>query len=235
MAYGPLCQCAFMAGPPQFQKKDTIKKYDKVIHDKLPPFQPPTAAEVPAPGAFLMYALDIEEAKADPTNASRNMTLDEVKALTFGSSLEIEGQVYDGHKTVTEQHACLYHARGKWFVKAINGVVHVESMTLHPYLRDQDGKPPKKYTSAGVKKIMSFSPMDPKRKLTREFCVFRFGDSQRRFWVQGPLPLGDGEAEETTGEPHEGRKKKEKAPRGRDEGGRHDRSRTRSRSRKRRR
>merc|ERR1711924_309166 len=38
--------------------------------------------------------------------------------------------------------------------------------------------------------------MESKRKLTRETCVFRLGDFDRRFWLHGPLPLKEGEYEE---------------------------------------
>jgi len=112
----------------------------------------------------------------------------------------------------------LYFARGKWFVKAINGTTHLESMTLHPYLRDAEGKPPKRYTSTGTRKVESIQPMDLKRKLSREVCIFRLGDSDRRFWITGTLPLKEGEVEENA--PGEERKEKR-----REKGDRHEKDR----------
>merc|ERR1719454_172660 len=84
-------------------------------------------------------------------------------------------------------------------------------MTLHPYLRDSDGRPPRRFASDGGRKSTGLQPVDPKKRLTRERCVFRMAESDRIFWVVGPLPLGDGEVEVEgkTGE----------ARRGRDEGG----------------
>merc|ERR1712060_193557 len=91
-------------------------------------------------------------------------------------------------------------------------------MTVHPYLRDAEGRPPKRYTSTGGRKIESIQPMDPKRRLSREICVFRLGESDRRFWVSGPLPLKDGEYEEDGGE----RKKDKESRRDRDKDDRRD-------------
>lgn len=249
MAYGPLCQCAFMAGPPQFQKKAPAKDIERVIRDKVPPYEPPQGCEPPPPGAFTLYAFDVEDAKADPTSySSRSMSLDNARFCVFGSSQEYEGQVYDGHKSVLEQHVALFFMRGKWYLKAINGTVHIESMTLHPHLHDSDNRPTKRYTSAGRIKIRSIGPIDTKQKLTREFRVFRLERSGRRFWVDGPLTLGDGETEEVVAEPARDRKEKRKHEASAKEAGegRHkekeekrererERSRTRSRSRKRRR
>lgn len=234
MAYGPLAQCAFMSGPPQFRKKLPMKYAEKVLWDAAPTFKPPDKCEAPAPGAFVLYAFEAEEAKADATkgHVPRSMPMDDLKHLVFGSSQEVDGQVYDGHKSVLGQHTCIYHVKGKWFLKAINGSTYVESMTLHPYLRDMDGKQPKRYTSANTRKVEMIEPMDPKRKLTREMCIFRCGDSDRRFWIQGTLPLGDGEFEElAAGERAERKEKRREKGRKED---RDDRSRTRSRSRKRR-
>merc|ERR1712039_577120 len=132
----------------------------------------------------------------------------------------MDGQVYDGHKSVLDQHACLYFAKGKWFVKAVNGVTHMESMTLHPYLRDADGKAPKRYTSTGTRKTETIAPVDGKRRLSREVCVFRLGDSDRRFWVSGPLPVKDGEVEEDGGD-----RKKDRGGRDRERGDKKDRDR----------
>merc|ERR1712039_417138 len=132
----------------------------------------------------------------------------------------MDGQVYDGHKSVLDQHACLYFAKGKWFVKAVNGVTHMESMTLHPYLRDADGKAPKRYTSTGTRKIETIAPVDGKRRLSREICVFRFGESDRRFWVSGPLPVKDGEVEEDGGD-----RKKDRGDRDRERGDKKERDR----------
>merc|ERR1719436_1557290 len=69
-------------------------------------------------------------------------------------------------------------------------------MTLHPWLRDAEGGPPKRYTSAAARKTEAVQPMDTKKRLSREMCVFRMGDSERCFWVSGPLPLKEGEMEE---------------------------------------
>mmetsp|Transcript_29793 Transcript_29793/g.79202 ORF Transcript_29793/g.79202 Transcript_29793/m.79202 type:complete len:244 (-) Transcript_29793:13-744(-) len=243
MAFAPLCQCAFMAGPPQFQKRGPPRPVERLLYDKPPAFEPPVSCEAPPPGAFTLYAFDVEEAKADPKSVSRSMTLDGIKSATLGSSQDHDGQIYDGHKTVQDQHACIYFMRGKWFIKAINGQVSIESMTQHPYLKDSEGRAPRRYTSTSNKKVMTISPIDPKVKLTREHKVFRLGESSRRFWIEGPLPLGEGETEEAVTEVRE-RKKERKHEAKHEEKGVHEkekvrhereRSRTRSRSRRRRR
>merc|ERR1719253_2117726 len=94
----------------------------------------------------------------------------------FGSSQEVDGMVYDGHRGVSKEHAAMYFMKSKWFLKAVNGPVTVESMTLYPNLKDSDGKAPKRYTSANPRKQQTIEPMDPKFKLTREMCVLRLGD-----------------------------------------------------------
>lgn len=206
----------------------------------------------------MLYAFEAEEAKTDPTSTSRSLPLDETPHLFFGSAQDVDGLVYDGHKSVKPEHACMYYIKSKWFIKAINGPITIESMSLHPYIKDSDGKPPKRYTSANVRKMETIEPMDPKKKLTREMCVIRLGDSDRRFWIGGPLPVGDGEMEESgAGEPTGGgrgggggggagappaERKKDKKEKDRDRKDDRDRdrdrdrerSRTRSRSRKRR-
>jgi len=244
-----------MSGPSPFKKKAPPGEEKKQFKDLLPPWKPPDRCEAPPPGSFMLYCFDMEEIK-DPNATSRSLPLDEMSHVTFGSSQEVDGLVYDGNKGVRPEHAAIYYMKSRWFLKAVNGPVTVESMTLHPHLKDSDGKPPKRYTSASTKKMETIEPMDAKKKLTREFCVFRLGDSERRFWIGGPLPLGDGETEEAGGT--EGRKKerKERADRERDRDKDHNhkehkehkehkdrdrkedrdhRSRTRSRSRKRRR
>lgn len=239
MAYGPLCQCAFMAGPPRFQGKHPVGFKEWNIRDKQAKFEPPRACEAPPPGAFLLHSFDIEEAKADADAAVRSMPLDDMKYVFFGASQDVDGQVYDGHKSVKDTHACLYFIKGKYMLKAHGGPVHVESMQEHPWLRGEEGKVPRRYTSAGTKKIVTIAPMDPKRKMTKEFCVFRNGDSGRRFWIEGPLPTGDGEHEEGKEKESRGggggddrKKDRDRDDRKRD---RDDRKRSRSRSRRRRR
>lgn len=234
MAYGPLCQCAFMSYGPRIQQRAPPIVATRQLYDKPPPFSAPNGCEAPPPGAFTLYCFETEEAKKDPLHAGRSLPLEE-PCYVFGSSQVFDGQVHDGHKSVREQHASLYFQKGKWFVKSINGQVHMESMTLHPYMRDADGRPPKRYTSTNNKKIETIMPMDSKRRLSREICLFRLGDSDRRFWVAGALPLKDGEVEEDAGG-KEGRKKDkgEKDKDRREDRGR-DRSEKRRRSRSRRR
>jgi len=221
-----------MSYGPRIQQKAPPISSTRTLYDKLPDFHAPQGSEPPPPGAFTLIAIDIEEAKADPVHAARSMSLDQA-CVVFGSSTTADGQVHDGHKTVQDQHACLFFTKGKWFVKAINGSTYLESMTVHPYLRDAEGRPPKRYTSTGGRKIEAIQPMDPKRRLSREICVFRLGESDRRFWISGPLPLKDGEYEEDGGD--------RKKDRGGDRGDRHeppsrrDREPRRSRSRSRRR
>jgi hypothetical protein len=200
-----------MSYGPRIQQKAPAIYEDRILFDKLPAFEPPQACEAPPPGAFTLYAVDIAEAKADPNYNVRYMPLDDCKCMVFGSSRDVDGLVYDGNRGVLGEHTALYHAKGKWFVKAINGNTYIDSMTLHPYLRDSDGRPPRRFQSEGGKKSTMLEPVDPKKRLTRERCVFRMAESDRIFWVVGPLPLGDGEVEveAKTGE----------ARRGRDEGG----------------
>eukprot|EP00933_Yihiella_yeosuensis_P016940 TRINITY_DN1430_c0_g1_i1.p1 TRINITY_DN1430_c0_g1~~TRINITY_DN1430_c0_g1_i1.p1 ORF type:complete len:243 (-),score=49.04 TRINITY_DN1430_c0_g1_i1:107-835(-) len=240
MAYGPLAQCAFMSGPSQFRKKAPPDETKRQYKDKLPPFKPPDRCEAPPPGQFMLYCFDQEDVKADVDAAFRSLPLEEMSHLLFGSSQEVDGMVYDGHKSVKEEHACIYFIKSKWFLKAVNGPVTLESMTLHPSLKDADGKAPKRYTSSNVRKLETISPMDPKKKLTREMCIIRLGESGRRFWIGGPLPVGDGETEENGGGGGgggEGRsdRKKDKKDKERDRKEDRERSRTRERSRSRRR
>lgn len=235
MAYGPLAQCAFMSGPSPFKKKAPPSTEKKTFKDMLPPWKPPDRCEAPPPGSFMLYCFDMEEVKSDASAASRSLPLDEMSAVVFGSSQDVDGMVYDGNKGVRPEHAAIYYMKSRWFLKAVNGPVTVESMTLHPHLKDSDGKPPKRYTSAVTKKMETIEPMDAKRKLTREFCVFRLGDSDRRFWIGGPLPVGDGETEEAgsgAGNAPEGRAelKKDRKEREKERDRREDRDRERSRS-----
>ncbi|CAE8592172.1 unnamed protein product [Polarella glacialis] len=242
MAYGPLAQCAFMSGPSQFRKKGPPSDLKKMYKESLPPYKPPDRCEVPPPGAFMLYCMDLEELKADPSALSRTLPLDEMAHVLLGSSQEVDGLVYDGHKSVKPEHACMYYMKSKWWLKAVNGTVTIESMTLHPNLKDADGKEPKRFTSSNTKKLDTFSAMDPKKKLTREMCVIRLGDSDRRFWVGGPLPLGDGETEEggsggggapAVVESGRGDRKKDKKDRDRKDDRKDDRDRKRSRTRSR--
>eukprot|EP00440_Ansanella_granifera_P005621 gb/GFBE01006106.1/.p1 GENE.gb/GFBE01006106.1/~~gb/GFBE01006106.1/.p1 ORF type:complete len:247 (+),score=71.49 gb/GFBE01006106.1/:1-741(+) len=246
MAYGPLAQCAFMSGPSRFRKKAPPINEKKSFKEELPPYKPPDRCEAPPPGSFMLYCFDMEELKADPNTVSRSLPLDELAHVVFGSSQDVDGMVYDGSKGVKHEHAAIYYMKSRWFLKAVNGPVTIESMTLHPHLKDSDGKAPKRFTSSNTRKMETIEPMDPKKKLTREMCVIRLGDSDRRFWIGGPLPLGDGESEEagsgggsggTVGESGRSDKKKDKKEKERDrkEDRDRERSRTRSRSRKRRR
>lgn len=247
MAYGPLAQCAFMSGPSQFRKKAPPENKKKIYKDVLPPYKPPDRCEAPPPGAFMLYALDMEEMKTDPNATSRSLPLEDMSHVIFGCSQEVDGLVFDGHKSVKPEHACIYYMKSRWFLKAINGPVTIESMTLHPNLKDSDGKAPKRFASASLKKMETIEPMDSKKKLTREMCVIRLGESDRRFWIGGPLPLGDGETEEAGGGGgaaegggrDRGDRKKDKKEKDRDRKDdrdrKEDRSRTRSRSRRRRR
>jgi len=185
-----------MSYGPRIQQKAPPVAVTRQLYDKKPLFTAPAGCEPPPPGAFTLMAFETKEAKADPVHAFRSMPLDDSPCLVFGSSQSLDGQVHDGDASVSEQHAALFYQKGKWFVKAINSQTHLESMTLHPYLRDQDGMQPKRYTSQGNRKTETVLPMDSKKKLTREICVFKLGDSDRRFWLCGPLPLKDGEMEE---------------------------------------
>lgn len=199
MAYGPLCQCAFMSYGPRIQQRAPAVEKKVQLYDKLPDFEPPLGCEAPPPGAYTLYAVDVPEAKADPSQPNRSLELNE-RCFVFGSSQSMDGQVHDGHPSVAEQHACVFFKGGKWFLKAINGVTSLESMTQHPYLRDEEGKPPKRYANPELRrKIDQFQAMDGKRKFTRENCVIRLGESDRRFWISGPLPVGPGEVAEETG------------------------------------
>mmetsp|Transcript_93950 Transcript_93950/g.265332 ORF Transcript_93950/g.265332 Transcript_93950/m.265332 type:complete len:243 (-) Transcript_93950:85-813(-) len=231
MAYGPLCQCAFMSYGPRIQQKAPAIKQTRQLYDKLPPFEPPPGCEAPPPGAFMLLAVDIPEAKENPNSPNSSLELED-KCLVFGSAQDYDGLVYDGHKGVAEQHACLYHKKGKWFVRAINGTTYLESMTLHPYLRDPDGKPPKRYVSNN-KKIEQIQPMDGKRQLSREICCIRLGDSTRRFWISGPLPLKDGEVEEGGTAERGDRKKDRHEKDAKDKKGRREKERERSPSQRR--
>jgi len=238
MAYGPLCQCAFMSYGPRIQQKAPPLKGERHIWDKKPPFEAPQGCEAPPPGAFMLCAFDLPDAKADASTATRSMPLDD-RCVVFGSSQDYDGQVYDGDKSVQEQHAALFYMKGKWHLKSVNGQVCLESMTLHPWLRDAEGNNPKRYTSPGVRKTEAIMPMDPKKRLSREMCVWRLGDSERRFWVSGPLPLKEGEVEEAgpdaakgSGGAATGERRKER-DRDRGEKGRKEKERARSRSRSR--
>lgn len=250
MAYGPLCQCAFMSYGPRIQQKAPPKLDDRSLYEKLPKYEPPNACEAPPPGAFTLYAVDTHEAKADPNYAVRYMPMDDCKCVVFGSSRDTDGLVYDGNKGVLGEHCALFYTKGKWFLKAVNGSTFIDSTTLHPYLKDNDSRPPRRFAAEGGKKTQMISPVDQKKRLTRERCVFRMAESDRVFWLVGQLPLGEGEVElgeGRTGDARErkrdgaekgdrkkDRRDKERRDRGRDRSPSRSRTRSRSRSHKRR-
>lgn len=205
-----------MSYGPRIQLKKPAVSLDRILYDKLPNFEAPTQCEAPPPGAFTLYCVDVAEAKADANYNTRYMPLDDLKCVVFGSSKTVDGLVYDGNRGVNGEHTALYYAKGKWFVKAINGGTCIESMTLHPYLRDSDGRPPRRFGDGGGRKATMIAPVDTKKRLTRERCVFRCSESDRVFWLVGPLPLGEGEVEV---EAKTGGKKEEK----KEEAGREDR------------
>lgn len=223
MAYGPLCQCAFMSYGPRIQQKMPAIYQERILYDKLPSFEAPPACEAPPPGAFTLYAVDCTEAKADANYSVRYMPLDDTKCVVFGSSKDTEGLIYDGNKGVRGEHCALYYAKGKWFVKSVNGSTYIDSMTLHPYLRDSDDRPPRRFQADGGRKSTMLSPVDAKKRLTRERCVFRMADSDRIFWLVGPLPLGDGEVEIETRSKKDENKRDEKGEGEKREGGRDER------------
>lgn len=215
------------------------------IWDDPPTFEIPPKCENPPRDAYTLYGIQLKELKEDPTRyIPTRMPLDDHKALVFGSAINVDGQVYDGSKSVKAQHAALLFMKGKWYIKPINSNTTIESISLHGYLRDKDGRAPKRYTSSGNRTKMTIGPVDPKKSLTREMCCFKLGESDKLWWVQGPLPLGDGEVEERSKEDREADdgKRRERRHRDRerdDRGDRRDREdrgdrRERSRSRKRR-
>ena len=51
--------------------------------------------------------------------------------LIIGSSRDIEGQILNSHSSVHKQHAALLHYDGKIFLKAINGVTTLYSMSVY--------------------------------------------------------------------------------------------------------
>lgn len=225
-----------MSYGPRIQQKAPPSTAVKVIWDKKPDFEAPHGCEAPPPGAFMLLCFDMHEAKADPSTATRSMPLED-RCVVLGSSQTHDGQVHDGHQSVNDQHAALLFMKGKWHLKAVNGNTYLESMTLHPWLRDAEGAVPKRYSSTNARKLEAIAPMDPKKRLSREMCVFRLGDSERRFWISGPLFLKDGEVEEAGADGRgiggdrrdreERRDRKDRKEKGRKEA----RSRTRSRSR----
>merc|ERR1711874_88033 len=99
MAYGPLCQCAFMSYGPRIQLRAPPIKAERLLYDELAPFSSPPGAEKPPPNVYTLMSFDVAEAKADPVHAARSMDL-ENDCIIFGSSHDADGQVYDGHKTV---------------------------------------------------------------------------------------------------------------------------------------
>lgn len=213
-----------------------MKYEERILYDKLPNFEAPPACEAPPPGAFALYSVDISEAKADPNYNVRYMPLDDMKCTVFGSSREVDGLVYDGNKGVQGEHCALYHAKGKWFIKAVNGSTYIDSMTLHPYLRDSDGRPPRRFAASGGRKSTMLSPVDAKKRLTRERCVFRCSESDRIFWLVGPLPLGEGEVEvegRSGGTKKDDKEKAAAEPREERKGKRREKERERSRERSR--
>eukprot|EP00746_Dinoflagellata_sp_MGD_P160552 gnl/MRDRNA2_/MRDRNA2_87375_c1_seq1.p1 gnl/MRDRNA2_/MRDRNA2_87375_c1~~gnl/MRDRNA2_/MRDRNA2_87375_c1_seq1.p1 ORF type:complete len:247 (+),score=46.93 gnl/MRDRNA2_/MRDRNA2_87375_c1_seq1:78-818(+) len=228
MAYGPLAQCAFMSGPPRVGARFPPRDLNMQIWDEVPPFEIPPKCENPPKDAYTLYGIELKELKQDPTRyVPTRMPLDDYKAVVFGSSQNHEGQVFDGHKSVKGQNTALMFMKGKWLLKSINGNTTVESVSSHQYLRDKDGRAPKRYTNSSGRTKVTIGPVDPKRVLTRDMCTFRMGDSDKLWWVQGPLPLGEGEVEEVTEETkekrRERRREKERGEREKDRGERGER------------
>ena len=66
------------------------------------------------------------------------------KGLVIGSSTTIEGQILNQHHSVKKQHAAICHKDRKNFLKAIDGVTHLVSMSVYHeknFLFDEKGGP----------------------------------------------------------------------------------------------
>ena len=69
-----------------------------------------------------------------------------LKNLRLLTGLFFEPQIKTLQPGLFGFQAAIYFMKGRWFLKAVNGPVTIESQTLHT-LKDSDGKAPKRYTS----------------------------------------------------------------------------------------
>mmetsp|Transcript_10984 Transcript_10984/g.26910 ORF Transcript_10984/g.26910 Transcript_10984/m.26910 type:complete len:337 (+) Transcript_10984:136-1146(+) len=128
----------------------------------------------------------------------REMVL-EAKGVIFGSATDLEGQILNKHPSVSRQHCALLHKDGKLFLKGIDGVTKVWSMTEWKHLIE-----PMK-TAKGAERMVMYenssnfvrcdlTGVDKLRKVTKNACCFQLGDSPTVYFVESKsLPLGDDE------------------------------------------
>lgn len=85
------------------------------------------------------------------------------------------------------------YAKGKLFLKAIEGELQVQSVSLHD-LKEKEGRPVRKYiNSKGITMIDMKGGVSTLHKFTKEMSVFKLGKSDVVYWIDGPLPLGEHE------------------------------------------
>merc|ERR1712194_760880 len=97
------------------------------------------------------------------------------------------------------QHCAILHSRGgKLYLRPINGLVTLFSISVFQYLlRDEREKKPRIYVNTnGTDEYRLYGGVDRMRQLTKEFCCFTIGDSSTIYWLHYPkLVLGDDEHE----------------------------------------
>ncbi|CAD7963981.1 unnamed protein product [Amoebophrya sp. A120] len=132
----------------------------------------------------------------------RHMVLSE-KGLIFGSATHLDGQVLNMHSSVAKQHCALLHNNGKLFLKAIDGVTKIWSMTewkkvLNRKASEAKDKEPIRWIGNSDEfKLLEITGIDKLQKVSKNRCVFQLGDSPTVYWIDyKELPLGDTEHEE---------------------------------------
>ncbi len=78
-------------------------------------------------------------------NHKRKMAMNE-RGVVIGSAIDMEGQIF--HKGAFRQHCAILHSSGKIYLKPIEGVIYLYSISaegVYERLEDIDGRKPRKY------------------------------------------------------------------------------------------
>ncbi len=172
-----------MSGPPPLRKrKQAGVQENKAIYGSLQKYEVPrkcTKPDYPKGEGITLYAFEqaYEEARRDsaPTGSTgrsggeagqkkdsegevswKQLSLPMTeRALIIGSDKESEGHVLNNHGSVLGEHAALLHNQGKLYLKPINGVTTLYSISeVKDLVKDNSGRRPRIYVNTKGNKEM---------------------------------------------------------------------------------